>query len=111
MNMPTENPLRPLTVDGSKLRWRIERNPQWCTADGWRGTLLYAEPASGGGCALKIELPFSIHDHRSTPHRQRTTLSDRTVAKHIKRALQAGWNTASRGKPFLYFVAQGEDAE
>ena len=50
--------LNTITVDGVEFLWRIERNPQWCTVDGWKGSVLHVESAINKGRCLKIEFPL-----------------------------------------------------
>jgi hypothetical protein len=107
--MTTLPALTSIKADGEEFGWRVERNPQWCAADGWRGSLLHVETIAGGGRTFKIELPFSIRDHRSTPHRQRPKISAAPLSGHIRAELKAGWSPSSRGRPFLY-VVDGEGA-
>jgi hypothetical protein len=102
--------LVPISVDGVEFGWRVDRNPQWCTADGWRGLLLYVEASGSRGRSLHIELPFEIRDHGSTPHRQRPKVSAQALSRYIREALEAGWDPSSRGKTFLYVVAKQTSA-
>jgi len=102
--MTRQEGLSTIIVNGNEYLWRVERNPQWCSADGWRGMLLHVEPGSSDGRALNIELPFERKDHRSTPHRQRPKITLSMVSMYIREALEAGWDPTSRGKVFQYTV-------
>ena len=102
--------LNTVTVDGVEFLWRIERNPQWCTVDGWKGAVLHVESAINKGRCLKIEFPFELRDHKSAPQRQRPKISASTLSECIQNAISAGWDPSSRGKAFRYPVIEKEDA-
>ena len=93
-----------IAVGESTFRWKIHREPQWCTADGWKGLTIAVERADVQGRKLLIELPFSAQERRSTPHKQRPKVSEVELQAHIGEALDAGWEPESRGKPFLLEV-------
>jgi hypothetical protein len=48
-----------VVVDGVKLRWCVHREPQWCTADGWKGLSIAVCLANGKGRELILEYPVS----------------------------------------------------
>src|ERR1700722_1455850 len=91
-------------VDGVAFSWRLHREPQWCTADGWKGVAIAVEHAKAPVRTLIIEFPFEIQSHRSTPHRQRPKLPEKAIAAHIRGAIAQGWHPESRGKPFIFEV-------
>nr|WP_315491638.1 hypothetical protein [uncultured Rhodoferax sp.] len=93
-----------VAVNGSVFLWKIHREPQWCTADGWKGLAISVEQADIGGRQLLIELPFSAKERRSTPHRQRPKVNQAELQAHIEKALEVGWAPDSRGKPFILEV-------
>ncbi len=96
-----------ITVDGSTFRWRIYREPQWCTADGYKGLSICVELAQE--CShrqLLLEYPFEIKERGSTPHRQRPQISEVQLRGNIRQALAAGWKPDSRGKPFVFEVSE-----
>jgi hypothetical protein len=92
-------------VEGDEFRWHVHRQPQWCTADGWKGLALHVEHARDPQRALIIEFPFSVANRRSTPQRQRPSVSAKQIAAGISAALAAGWEPSSRGKPFVFELA------
>lgn len=94
-----------IAVGELSFRWKIHREPQWCTSDGWKGLAISVERADVRGRQLLIELPFSANERRSTPQRQRPNVSDAELRVHIAEAIDAGWKPESRGKPFLLEVA------
>ena len=91
-----------LSVDGTEYTWSVHREPQWCTADGWKGLSLAVQWSGGQARTLIIELPFRIDDHRSTPHRQRPNVSVATLEQYIRAAIEDGWDPQSRGKDYVY---------
>ena len=94
-----------IEVEGTDFRWHVHRQPQWCTADGWKGLALHVEGARDPQRALIVEFPFSVGSRRSTPQRQRPSVSAKQVALSISAALAAGWDPSSRGKPFVFELA------
>jgi hypothetical protein len=91
-----------VAVGDTIYRWSIHREPQWCTADGWKGLALMVEAIDKSGRQLIIELPFQAKSHRSTPHRQRPVVARADVELYIREAMESGWDTDSRGKPFVF---------
>jgi len=89
-------------VGGASFRFKVHREPQWCGSDGWKGLALAVEAVDKAGRNLIVELPFEHSSHRSTPHRQRPSISVAKVEGYIREALEAGWDPESRGKPFVY---------
>lgn len=93
-----------VTVGESAFRWRVHREPQWCTTDGWKGLMISVEHGDLKGRSLLIELPFTAQSRRSTPHRQRPKVSEGELRAYIAQALAVGWVPGSRGKPFVFAV-------
>jgi hypothetical protein len=93
-------------VGQQEFLWHIHRQPQWCTAHGWKGLALYVELAHEPQRALILEFPFKIINHRNSPHRQRPQVAEKDVVAAIMSALTAGWNPQSKGKAFVFQVAE-----
>src|SRR5450432_3231352 len=74
---------------GAEYEWRLRREPQWCTVDGWKGVALAIRHVNGQREAI-LEWPFSGTHSKSVPHRQRPTVSPAMLEKGIATALQAG---------------------
>lgn len=89
-------------VGGTSFRFKVHREPQWCGSGGWKGLALAVEAVDTTGRNLIVELPFERASHRSTPHRQRPSISLAEVESYIREALDAGWDPDSRGKPFVF---------
>ena len=94
-----------IQIDDRRLSWRVHREPQWCTADGWKG-LSIAVRLDDSHRQLLLEYSFRITSHHSTPHRQRPRISEKTVERHVRLAIAAGWIPEERGKPFVFEVPE-----
>jgi hypothetical protein len=92
-------------VDGIDFNWRIHREPQWCTADGWRGLAISVAPVVDPCRELILQFAFERKSHRSTPYRQRPKISEKEIQDYIRRALTEGWNPQSRGKAFVFEIS------
>jgi hypothetical protein len=92
-------------VDGHKLVWRLHREQQLSTEDGWRGVCIHVLNSKGVHKELHLEYPTvgteRVGATRVEPVR-RTILPERVEA-HIREAMAAGWDPESRGKPLIYF--------
>src|SRR5579862_2797475 len=76
-----------ITVDGSEFRRRVHREPQWCTADGWKGLSICAETEDSPHRQLLLQYPFEVKERGSTPHRQRPQISEARLAANIRQAV------------------------
>jgi hypothetical protein len=92
-----------VTVDGLEYAWALQREPQWCTADGWRGMTVTLRQVDGRREAV-LEFPMPRHALNGSPQRQRPPLNDAIAANGVRAALAAGWEPASRGKPVTFMV-------
>lgn len=89
-------------VDGLSFEWFIQREPQWCTADGWRGMMVSVRQMDEQREAL-LEFPMPKSGNGSQ-HRRRPQINDAIAANGVSAALAAGWKPTSRGKPAIYMV-------
>ena len=97
-----------VTVDGFPLIWRLHREQQLSTADGWRGVAIHVKVAAGVRRELHLEYPAvktQKVDYTRTDFVQQN-ISPAKVAAHIRLAIGAGYDPGSRGKPFVYEVAE-----
>jgi hypothetical protein len=98
-----------LLIDGILLNWRLHREQQWFTADGWMGVVIHVKMAEGAHRELFLEYP-AVRTHKSGDTRidsVRQNISPTRVEAHIHQAMAAGWDPRSRGKkPFVYQVAE-----
>jgi hypothetical protein len=91
-----------IEVDGLTYEWAVQREPQWCTADGWRGLVLSIRQRGEQREAL-LEFPMPKSGNGS-PHRRRPKIGKAIVSNGVRAALAAGWEPTSRGKPETYMV-------
>jgi hypothetical protein len=97
-----------VTIDGFPLVWHLHREQQFSAEDGWRGLAIHVKTAGGVRRELYLEYPAWVketHSIRYTPP-ARPNISPAKVAAHIRQAMEAGWDPESRGKPFVYEVAE-----
>lgn len=87
-------------VDGADYAWRVHREPLWATVDGAKGVCIAVEPREDPQKILLLEYPFPPPSR----HMQRPKVSPQDIAVQVARAIAAGWNPESRGKPFTYMV-------
>ncbi|MBS2026451.1 MAG: hypothetical protein JST54_00985 [Deltaproteobacteria bacterium] len=92
-----------VVVGDQRFSWRLHREPQWCTADGWRGMVIAVRQADGEREAL-IEWPMPKEGSHTVPYRQRPKIDTPRLQGGIRQALDAGWDPLSRGKPFAVIV-------
>ena len=93
-------------IDGFTLIWHLHREQQLSTEDGWKGVAIHVCNSERVRKELHLEYP-TVGTEKSGATRtepvRRTILAARVEA-HIREAMAAGWDPASRGKPFIYFV-------
>ena len=96
-------------IDGVKLVWHLHREQQWCSADRWKGLCIQVQAADGVHRSLLLE--YRTVKNQKT-HLDRVTWSTgprihgSKVEAHIKKAVAAGWDPLSRGKPFAYQIEE-----
>ena len=85
-------------VDGQAFDWSLRRDPQWCTADGWRGMSI-ALLMRGAPREATLEFPMpSPGRSKMQPQLQRPEISKRLIENGVRAALDCGWEPRSRGK-------------
>lgn len=94
------------TIDGFPLIWRLHREQQLTTAEGWVGVAIHVKVAEGVRRELRLEYPAvktqKVDFTRTDFVRQ--NISPAKVEAHIRRAIEAGWNPESKGHPFVFEV-------
>lgn len=90
-------------VDGQRYEWKLAREPQWCTTDGWRGMTVAVRQVDAHREAV-LEFPMPKRPSNGSPQRQRPAINDAIAANGVRAALAAGWEPTSRGKPIVYMV-------
>ncbi len=97
-----------ITIDGFLLIWRLRREQQLCTTDGWKGVAIHVSVAEGVRRELHLEYP-AVKTQKVGYTRTdfvRQNISPAKVQAHIRQAMEAGWDPESRGTPFVYEVAE-----
>jgi hypothetical protein len=89
-------------IDGLKYEWELQREPQWCTADGWKGMTVSLRQQDCQREAL-LEFPPPKRLLQGLP-KGRPQINDAIAARGVRAALLAGWEPASRGKPVVFTV-------
>jgi hypothetical protein len=92
-----------LEVDGQAFDWKLRREPQWCTEDGWKGMVIALRLQDEQREAL-LEFPMPKRPLNGSPQLQRPQINDAIVGNGIRAALAAGWEPTSRGKPVTFLV-------
>ena len=98
----TRNMTGSVEVDGQHYEWAIQREPQWCTADGWRGMAIALRLRDAQREAV-LEFPMpSARRSKLQPQLRRPRVNRRIIENGVRAALTAGWEPPSRGKPMLF---------
>ncbi|RZJ00821.1 MAG: hypothetical protein EON90_05690 [Brevundimonas sp.] len=90
-------------VDGQAFDWSLRRDPQWCTADGWRGMSIALRMVGATREAI-LEFPMPSSGSNVQPQRQRPEISKRLIENGVRSALECGWEPRSRGKAIIVEV-------
>lgn len=89
-------------VDGINYKWELQREPQWCDADGWKGmTVSLLQKDTQRGALLEFPPPKRL---MKGLQRGRLQINDAIIARGVRAALSAGWEPTSRGKPVVFVV-------
>ena len=97
-----------ITRDGHSLIWRLHREQQWFTEDGWKGVAIHVKVADKVRRELVMEYPAVISQKFGYMKNElvRQNIMPAKVEGHIRQAIEAGWDPDSRGKPFTYQVEE-----
>lgn len=106
-------------IDGTKLLWAIHREPQWCTADGWKGLSISVRLEGDKGRELLLEYPFPKKGRRLridgktylvAPNPPvRPSISKKMIETGIAQAIAAGWDPTSRGRAFAFQASESPE--
>ena len=90
-----------LIVNGYPLRWTLKSEQIWSPAGDHVGLRLSVERSDETHRELILEYPF-----REMPGGkiERPVVKAETLETDIRRAMEAGWNPKSRGRPFIFPV-------
>jgi hypothetical protein len=99
-----------LDVNGVSFSWRLDREPQWSTTDGYRGLSIIVDRIDRPGRSLCIVYPFPRWKGFGTQGRkvQRPQVQPGDIADGIAEAIKQGYDPDRRGKPFLFQVKRSE---
>jgi hypothetical protein len=96
------------TIDGFRLIWHLHREQQGSSADEGRGIAIHVKVAEGVRRELFLEYP-PAKTRKGVYTRielaQPMILASKVEA-HIREAMADGWDPESRGKPYIYQVAE-----
>ncbi len=108
MPRTTRNIEHTVTVEGVALIWNLHREQQWSTAEGWMGAAIHVRVAAGTRRELHLEYPAMKTQKIGFTRTDRVVVNIRPakVEQHIREAIEAGWDPASRGKPFVFEVSE-----
>src|SRR3712207_6284380 len=90
-----------IAVDGTDYRWVLRREPQWSTAEGYKGMAVGVQAADNPLREVVLEFPTRFRARHSMPHHQRPQVQADQLRAGIKTALALGWDPASKGKPLV----------
>ena len=97
-----------VTIDGFPLVWHIHREELRLPDQDWRGISIHVKVVDIARRELYLEYPTTMTQQegwlRTVPPRPAVTAAK--VEQHIREAMTAGWDPESRGKPFVYHVAE-----
>jgi len=98
-----------LTIDGVPLIWRLHREQNWTDDQKAVGLAIHVQVVGLVRRELYLEYPALRKQQNgyATPVLTiRPPIVAAKVADHIREAIAAGWDPESRGKPFVYEVAE-----
>ena len=95
-----------VTIDGFALVWRLHREQQFFSPEGWTGMAIHVVRADGL-VRKELFLEYPAEDNQK-PGQLRVDWSIQQkivparVEAHIREAMEAGWDPDARGKPFVH---------
>jgi hypothetical protein len=108
MALPKRSIESSVTIDGVSLVWRLHREQQWSTDDGWRGMAIHVKNAQGARRGLHLEYPPVNTEKGGFTKIEpgRPGIIKAKVEADIREAITAGWDPESRGKPYVCEMAE-----
>jgi len=98
-----------MTIDGHTLVWRLHREQQGCAAEGWRGMAIHVRVVDGARRELHMEYPPVIPqkaNYGRIGYSPRPNIVPAEVEAQVREAMAEGWDPDSRGKPYVFQVAE-----
>jgi hypothetical protein len=97
-------------IDGFNLCWELRREPQWSSAEGYRGMAISVRLLEGAHRELLLEYPLPPKTQRDLAHvPQRHKIVPAAIEGDIREAIAAGWDPYSRGRVFAFQVTRTPD--
>ena len=96
-----------VTIDGLELRWELRSEPQFTSEHGYKGLCISVRKAEGVHRELILEYPAPDKKQTGFAHApEHPRIFPEVVEADIRRAIEAGWRPASRGRPFVFQVPE-----
>jgi hypothetical protein len=96
-----------VTIDGLELVWELRSEPQFTTEHGHKGLCISVRLATGVRRELILEYPSTEKKQTGFAHApEHPRIIPKVVEADIRRAIEAGWRPASRGRPFIFLVPE-----
>jgi hypothetical protein len=98
-----------VTIDGVPLVWQLHREQNWSADQNPTGMAIHVRVVGPVRRELYLEYPPIRKESNGMVGPVMTVripISAAKVAEHIREAMAAGWDPESRGKPFVYDVAE-----
>jgi hypothetical protein len=98
-----------VTIDGVPLVWRLHREQSWTDDQNAVGLAIHVQVVGLVRRELYLEYPVMRKQQNgfaTAVQTHRPPIAAAKVAAHIREAMAAGWDPESRGKPFVYDVAE-----
>jgi len=98
-----------VTIDGVPLIWRLHREQNWTDDQNAVGLAIHVQVV--GQVRRELYLEYAVvrkqqNGFATAVQTFRPPIAAAKVAEHIREAMAAGWDPESRGKPFVYDVAE-----
>ena len=94
-----------VNIDSFSLIWRLHREQQWFTADGWKGISIQVKLA-GERAHRELYLEFppvgTERPGNSKDAPAQVLVSAAKVEAGIRDAMEGGWDPESRGQPYFF---------
>ena len=98
-----------VTIDGFSMAWELHREQNWSADQNPTGMAIHVRVVGPVRRELYLEYPAVRKQSDGEDGTVQTLwlpISAPKVAGHIREAMAAGWDPESRGKPFVYEVAE-----
>ncbi len=106
-----------ITVDEVPLRWSVKSEPMRGTTDGDIGlrvsVVRHDETKTRHGDLkawreLILQYPFEKRQHHASRFPDKPRIDPADLARAVRLAMDAGWEPASRGRPFELMLEEGD---